>query len=158
MLEVSNISDNQTHLNYMDLQISIDKVVGKIGLNKTIHLLEGFIDNSTMKVGGTSRAKVIAAYFISKSVEVFELNEKKFYSSREPKYSEARMACFHLVKKHTKYSYTNIGDAVGLKKRTILYYHNKCKDILSIAHFYQPFMEKYDLLENYAIDFISKLK
>lgn len=158
MLQTSNENDTQTKLNYNDLQLSIDKVVGKIGLSKTINLLEGFIGNSSMTVGGPSKVKVIAAYFVSKSIEVFELNDRKFYTSREPKYSEARMACFHLLKKHSQYSYSNIGDAVGLKKRTILYYHNKCKDILSISHFYQPFIEKYDLLENCAIDFISKLK
>lgn len=158
MLHASDENDSQTNLNYNDLQLRIDKVIGKIGLSKTINLLEGFIGNSSMTVGGNSKVKVIAAYFISKSVEVFELKERKFYISREPKYSEARMACFHLLKKHSQYSYSNIGDAVGLKKRTILYYHNKCKDILSIPHFYQPFLEKYDLLENCAIDFISKLK
>ena len=35
--------------NYNSLQKSIDKVVGKIGLNKTIHLLESFINNTYIK-------------------------------------------------------------------------------------------------------------
>lgn len=158
MLEQHRHLQNPSNpFNYTDLQQRVDTVVGKIGLEKTINLLEGFIGNIDSTKGGVPKAKVIMTFLISRSVELFNLYEKSFFKSREAKYCEARRACFHIMRKHTAYSFQSIGDTVGIQRRTVLYYHYKCEDTLSIANIYVEFKEKYDLLERDAIDFISKL-
>lgn len=158
MLEQSRSIPNRPsspQINYHHLQSCVDLVVGKIGLPKTINLLESFI-GSTTKGLSIPRAKVIMTYMISKSVEVFDLNERRFYKSREPQYCQARMACFHLMRKHTAYSLAEIGKVVRVSKKTPFYFDKKCESALTNESMI-GFREKYEILENYVIDFISHL-
>ena len=61
--------------NYNSLQKSIDKVVGKIGLNKTIHLLESFINNTYIKHTQQEKVRMVSQYLIGLAIKEFELKE-----------------------------------------------------------------------------------
>ena len=142
---------------YKDLQESIDQVIGKIGLNKTIFLVDSFIQATTIPVEQTHKVKIISQFLIVQGVDVFELNHDDFFSSKIPEYREARIACFHLIKKYTGCSYSKLGEHFGLTKRSMMYSCERCKDRLSVPFFYKSFNEKYEILENRTIQFISKI-
>lgn len=145
------------NLNYSTLQENLDEVIGKIGLCRTIELVKSFINNCSIDVNETEKFKLIAAYIISQTIDVFDLNEKEFYTSRIREYREARMACFHLLKQYTDCSYAKIGEPFQQKKRNIIYFCQKCNDMLSIPEFFEVFVNRYKTLENRIMLFISKL-
>lgn len=146
-----------TTLNYSTLQENLDEVIGKIGLCRTIELIKSFINNCSIDVNETEKFKLIATYIISQTIEIFDLNEKEFYTSRIREYREARMACFHLLKQYTDCSYAKIGESFHQKKRNIIYFCQKCDDMLSIPTFFEVFVNRYKTLENRIMLFISKL-
>lgn len=150
-------NDRNKASDFSDLQKNIAIVIARIGLEKTILLLQSFVSNTSLSIQRAPRIKLITTFCIAKSCEVFGLDEKLFYLDRTQKYSQARTACFHLLKRHTAYTYSEIGEATGKSKRTILYYYKQGEDLLSIQQYYPAYMEKYDLLENHVLDFLSKI-
>ena len=63
---------------YNTLQTSIDKVVGKIGLQKTIHLLESFISNTSIKQSGQEKSRMIAQYVIGIAIREYDFSQSAF--------------------------------------------------------------------------------
>ncbi|MDW3191939.1 MAG: hypothetical protein R8G66_06230 [Cytophagales bacterium] len=143
--------------NYESLQRQIDVVIGKIGLHNTIFLLSTFIDETSIPVEQTQRLQMISQYLITRAIDVFELKEKMFFTSAIQEYREARMACYHLIKKYTGVSYSKIAEDFGLTKRNVLYNCNKCEERLSVPYYYQSFVDKYAILEKSIIKITSKL-
>jgi chromosomal replication initiation ATPase DnaA len=156
-METLNSKTSEAVLNYSTLQTKLDTVIGKIGLKKTIQLVENFMDNSSLDVQETEKFKLISSFIISKSIQVFDLKEDQFYDSKIREYREARMACFHLLKKYTDCSYARIGEVFEQKKRNVLYFHQKCEEQLSVPAFFEVFASRYKKLEDYTIGFIAKL-
>lgn len=150
------INDNQAP-DYKDLQRTIDVVIGKIGLQNTIFLLTNFINATSIPVHQTQRLQMVSQYLITECIQLFELNDKTFFTSGIREYREARMACYHLLKKYTGASYSKIAEDFGLTKRNVLYNYRKCDERLSVPYYYPSFLEKYDALEKRIIHFISKL-
>lgn len=144
-------------LNYQNLQKTLDQVIGKLGLSKTIELLEGFIGNTSISANQTERIKLISAYITSQCISIFDLNDQAFFDSKITEYRDGRMACYHLFKKYTECSYAKIGEHFGQAKRNVMYYSNKCDEVLSVPQFYPVFIEKYNALEKCIIQFISRL-
>lgn len=147
----------KTAYNYHDLQQSIDTLIGKFGLHKTIEVIDSLSNNTELQSKDSQKVKLLLVFIISQSIEVFNLEEEKFYTSTIQEYREARMACYFLLKKYTDASYAKIGDSFQQSKRAILYNYHKCDEILSIPQFYKPFVEKFKILENNIINFIAKL-
>lgn len=145
-------------LNYTDLQKSVDELVGKYGLAKAIQLLRHFSDNAKIPVKDTYRLKLITDYIISECLSEFNLDAEQFNTSTIREYREARMACYHLLKKYTDSSYSRIGQHFGWPIHTIYYFCQKCTEMLSLSEFYKPFVNKYKHLEESTISFISRLK
>ena len=143
--------------NYSTLQEQLDVVIGKIGLCRTIQLVGSFIDNSSITVDETEKFKLISRYIIAQSIEVFDLKSDEFYTNKIQEYKDARMACFRLLRTYTDCSYAKIGEAFGQKKRNIIYYYQKCEDMLSVPNFYLVFVGRYKELEQRVIQFIAKL-
>lgn len=143
-------------MNYHTLQTSIDEVVGKIGLARTIRLLSSFIKNSSIESSESEKLKLITTYIIAQAIAIFDLEEDQFYSSKIPEYREARMGCFYLLKKYTHCSHARIGERFGLTKRNVLYYIQKCDEMLSIPQFYKGFIHKFEQLDNRTVEFLSK--
>ena len=148
---------NKTLNNYSKLQQQIDQVIGKIGLDKTIFLLSSFIDSYNIAVSQPQKFQMLSRYLITECIRVFELNDKLFFTSNIQEYRDARMVCYHLLKKYTGLSYSKIAEDFGLTKRNILYGAKKCEEKLSVPYYYEGFVEKYDLLESTFLQFISKL-
>lgn len=139
---------------YQELQENIDYVLGKIGLKNTIYLLGCFVDATQIPIHETQKLKITSQYVIIQCIEVFELEESEFFTSGIREYREARMACFHLIRKYSGASHAKIGEHLGLTKRNILYACEKCEERLSV---YKSFRQKYEVIERSVIHFISKL-
>ncbi|GAA0892606.1 hypothetical protein GCM10009122_22850 [Fulvivirga kasyanovii] len=142
---------------YMLLQKSLDKVLGKIGVDNTIELLESFIDNSSMETHDMEKTTLITQYIITCSIAVFNLDREQFYSSTVREYREARMVTYYLLRKYTEGSFRKIGELFNQKKRNIIYFCRKCADMLSIPQYNETFNERYITIEKQTIAFISKL-
>ncbi len=143
--------------NYTDLQERIDGLIGKFGLYKTIEVIASLSNNTELNSKNSQKAKLLLVFVISKSIDVFNLKEDLFYTSVIQEYREARMACYYLLRKYTDTSYGKIGENFNQSKRVIFYNYHKCDEILSIPQFYKPFVEKFKILEDHSINFISKL-
>ena len=143
--------------NYHDLQQSIDTLIGKFGLHKTIEVIDSLSGNTELQSKDSEKVKLLLVFIISQAIEVFNLKEEHFYSSAVQEYREARMVCYYLLKKYTDTSYAKIGENFNQSKRAILYNYHKCDEILSIPQFYKALVEKFKTLENNTINFIAKL-
>ena len=158
MIRALSNNENHSNVNYVDLQKSIDELVGKHGLEKAVHIIQHFSRNAKIPVSKNHRLKLITEYIVSQCIEVFDLEAGKFNTCTVREYREARMACYHLLKKFTGSSYARIGQRFGWKLHTVYYFCQKCDEILSIPQFYKSFADKYSSLEGSTISFISKLK
>lgn len=143
-------------VNYNTLQSSIDKVVGKIGLARTIRLLTSFISNSAIPSTESEKLNLLTTYIVAQTIVIFDLKEDQFYESAIPEYREARMACYYMLKKYTGCSHAWIGDRFGLTKRNVLYYTQKCDEMLTIPQYYKSFCIKLEQLDNRTVEFLSK--
>lgn len=143
--------------NYNILQERIDHIIGRFGLPKTLTLLNNFIDQTTLPVGATEKVKLTSQYLITQSIEIFELQEKQFFTSTIQEYREARMACFHLIQKFTGASCPRIAEQFGINSRSVRYSLERCRERLSVAFYYKDFVRRYETLEQRAMQFIAKL-
>lgn len=151
---------NRPHnpVSYADLQQSVDELLGRHGLEKTVEILRHFSQEVRMPVNRNHKLRLIKEYIIAQCIEVFDLEETKFNRSTVREYREARMACYHLLKKFTGASYSLIAEQFGWRLHTVYYFCQKCDEILSIPQFYKPFTDRYRSLEDSTIQFISSLK
>lgn len=157
---MSAITDNNNHQrpSYVDLQRSIDALVGRHGLERAIHIIEHFSRGAKIPVSKNHRIKLITDYIVSQCIDIFDVDAASFHTSTVAEYREARMACYHLIKKLTDISYGRIAERFGWPLHTVYYFYHKCDEMLSIPQFYKSFAEKYNSLEQSAIGFISQLK
>lgn len=153
-----NNSQNISATNLQQLQAVLERVVGKLGMEKTAQLLESFDNNSSLNMDELEKVKLLTAFIISQSISIFNLEESEFYSSEIREYREARMVCYHILHIYTKCSYAKIGEIFGRKKRNVLYFCQKCRELLSVPQFYREFVEKHEQLDKCTIEFIGKLK
>jgi chromosomal replication initiation ATPase DnaA len=144
-------------LTYNDLQKALDKVVGKIGLENAIQLLRKAVEEKPLLVSSDERTKLITCYIIFRCQEIFSLKDKQFYVSKIPEYREGRMACFYLLKKYTNASYSKIAEQFYIKPRTVMYFNQKCFEMISVPEFYRIFSARFRDLENCIIEFMAKL-
>ena len=148
----------KTIYNYEDLQHSVDTLIGKFGLKKTIEVLESLSENTQLKSKESDKIKLLFVYIVSKSIKVFDLKEEDYYTNTIQEYREARMSCYYLLRKYTGISYRKIGEDFKQTKRAILYNYQKCEDMLSIPTYYKEFADRFKTLEDHLINFIAKLK
>lgn len=142
---------------YHDLQHVMDKVVGKLGLASTIQLLHNVIGDPSQNIEQADKIRLIASFIISRCITVFDLQEDQFYACQQSDYREARMACYHLLKKYTGASYARIAASFNQSKRNILYACQKCSEQLSIPNYFRDFISRYESLENGTIEFMKKI-
>lgn len=142
---------------YNTLQRSIDKVVGKIGLQKTIHLLESFISNTSIKQSGQEKSRMIAQYVIGIAIKEYDLQEELFFVSYIREYRDARMSCFHLLRKYTEETQPKIGLAFQCSERTVEYGCGKTAERLAVPQGNTKFVANYMAIEAKLVDFIGKI-
>ena len=142
---------------YNDLQKSIDKLIGKFGLEQTLYIIETFSDN-TGRHKDIHKRRLIEDYIIGEAIQIFNLDKSRFFKSERQKYREARMACYHLLDKYTGSTHREIAKALGRKRGSAIYFIQKCSEILSIPNGHHAFVAKYKALDSNIIGFFSKLK
>ncbi len=142
---------------YTELQISIDKVIGKIGLERTKYLLESFIQNTAITHHEPEKIKMISQYLISLAIKISELQAAIFFISTVTEYREARYCCFHLLRKYTKDSYPKIGLSFQCSSRIVMYGCTVAQERLSFPKVHAKFVQNYTMLESKLIEFISKI-
>lgn len=146
-----------TETDYSKLQTSIDKVIGKIGLEKTICLMESFINNTSIKTNEQERIKLITQFLKGVAISVYELEERLFLDSQLRDYKDARMCCFHLIRKYSEDTYSKIGLAFQCSERVVSYGFNKTEERLEFPKGNAKFNENYNLMEARLIEFIGKI-
>lgn len=151
------MNQTATANNYNQLQDSIDKVIGKIGLRRTKYLLDSFIDNTTVNQGEREKIKMVTQYLVSLTAKVFELKEELFFVSTVREYRDARMCCFHLLRKYTEDTYPKIGLNFNCSARIVMYGCFAVEDRLAVPKGNAKFVGNYTLLESRLIDFIGKI-
>ena len=158
MTKSSTDTISPSAVTYTDLQRSVDELVGRFGLAKSVEIINSFSKNTRIGKRAAHKLKLIKDYIFAEAILVFDLQEQHFFTSEFREYREARMACYHLLDKYTKNSHATIAEAFGKKRGSAFYYIHKCDEILSIPQYYRAFTDKYKLLESSTIDFIAKLK
>jgi hypothetical protein len=143
---------------YTELQISIDKVIGKIGMERTIYLLDSFIQNTTITQNEQEKIKMISQYLITLAIRIYELQETVFFTSSVTEYRDARYCCFHLLRKYTKDSYPKIGLMFYSSSRIVMYGCSITDERLSVPKVHSKFTHHYNLLESKLIEFIAKIE
>jgi len=142
---------------YSKLQTSVDRVIGKIGLEKTVFLLDSFIDNVAVCPGNNTKIKLLANYLVGTACEVFALDQAKFSQSQTREYRDARMCCFHLLRKYTQEQYSRIGEEFHTKERIAMYGSNVTAARLDYPKGHPVFTKNYNAMESRFIIFLSKL-
>ncbi len=143
---------------YTDLQKKVDALVGKFGMTRTIELLHSLTTNSCFSKKGSQQFQLLSAFVISESILLLDLNEKEFFVSTDEDYKNARMICYHLLRKHTKMSYSRIGKAFEQRKRAVLYHTQRCDEIFTVPQFHKDFVRKYNALEEAVMQFLTKIQ
>lgn len=148
---------NQSAATYVQLQDRIDEVIGKIGLDRTIYLLNSFINNTAISQKEGEKIKMITHYLASVAIQVFDLRDDIFYISAVREYRDARMCCFHLLRKYTEDTYPKIGLNFHCSARIVMYGCITVEDRLAVPKGNGKFVANYTLLESKLIDFIGKI-
>lgn len=143
--------------NYNTLQKSIDKVVGKIGLDKTIHLLESFINNTCIKHTQQEKVRMVSQYLVGLATKEFELQDHLFFHSNVREYRDARMCCFHLLRKYTEDTLPQIGLLFQCSERTVEYGCAKATERLAMPKGNTRFVTNYIAIEARLLEFIGRI-
>lgn len=143
---------------YSELQKTIDKVIGKIGLTRTTFLLETFIDNTSITHKEGEKIKMVAHYVSSLAIKVFELDEDIFYVNTSREYRDARMCCYHLLRKYTSNTFTKIGLFFHCGSRVVARAYETAEGRLSMVRSNKAFNSKYTLIESRLLDFMGHIK
>lgn len=140
---------------YRELQDTIDKVIGLIGLAETKSLLNSFIGNIPLK--DEHEKKLIVPYIISVSIEVFQLNEKEFLICNESDYRDARYCCFHLMHKYTHSTFSKIARIFNHSDRQVSYGYKVAEERLAIPRFHTEFVTNYKRIESNLARVLAKM-
>lgn len=152
-----DIINHPTESGYHQLQQHIDTVIGKIGLQRTLCLLDSFIKNVSVSFKETDKVKLLTYYIVSLALETFELREDLFYVSNVTEYRDARMCCFHLIRKYTGETFAKTGIGFHCSERKVAYGNQITEERLSFPQAYQGFVLNYHQLESRLLEFIGKL-
>ena len=139
-----------------EFNMALDQVVNELGLTKSTGLLKSFLKNLKCS-NDVTKVKLVKAFIINQSIQLFAIQEAQFLTSTTPEYKEARMACYQILYQYTQSSHALIGELFHKNKRHVLHYCTIFKEIMEVPHTRRSFVEKYNTLEEQTIAFIGKL-
>ncbi len=142
---------------YAQLQGCLDKVISKLGPERTTFLLESFIANTTLSENEKGKIKLVLEFLAAKAIEVFALEEEHFYYCDIRAYRDARMCCYHLLKKYTSDTFSKIAQSFKCSDRAVSYGYHTADDRLTMPKSHEDFVAKYIFLESEVINFIAKI-
>lgn len=144
--------------NYQDLQDTLDKVVGSIGLNNTIHLLGCFIGHLEKETDKPSRQQAINSFIIHRVAKEFDIDHNNMAESELTEYVNARTICYYLLYHYSGLSYRLIGEKFGNKPgHSVKYFVGKCADLISLPKANRLFYHRFTVVEQDLIHFLSQL-
>ena len=142
---------------YAQLQATLDKVIGKIGLQRTIVLLDSFINNTKVTQNEREKITMITQYAVNRTIQVFELREDQFLISNIREYRDARMCCIHILRKYTNDTFSKIGLFFRCGARIAMYGYTVTEDRLAMPKGNTRFVSNYALIEGSIIDFMGRI-
>lgn len=143
--------------NYHSLQKTLDQAIGKIGLDKTVILLESFMNQTTLSMDETEKGKLLIHLLISNAIRIYDLKDVDFFNSKIKEYKEARMACYYILKKYTDWSYAKISQVFNAGERNVRYFIEKIEECFQLPDYNKDFLIRFDKLENKFIEVLSKI-
>jgi hypothetical protein len=151
------MNKEQEAFDYFKLQRSLDKIIDKVGLQRTVWLLENFSNNMTIKIGEHQKIKLVMQFVINAAIQIFELDPKLFFICDIREYRDARMACYHLLRKYTGDTYARIGLAFQCGERAVSYGSTITEQRLEVPRSHKSFVSRYGQMESQILEFIGKL-
>ena len=142
---------------YALLQETIDRVLGKIGLKKMVFLLNSFISDTRVASGQHEKLTMITHYIKNQAIQAFDLSEELFLVSEIREYRDARMCCFHLLRKYTGDTCAKIGLSFHRSSRIVTYGCNITEERLSIPKGNSGFVSNYKTMESRLLDFMARI-
>jgi hypothetical protein len=142
---------------YFKLQRNLDRIIDKVGLQRTVCLLENFSNNMTIKIGEHQKIKLVMQFVINAAIQIFELEPKLFFICDIREYRDARMACYHLLRKYTGDTFARIGLAFQCSERAVTYGNMVAEQRLELPKGHKSFVTKYSQIESQILEFIGKL-
>ena len=140
-------------MNYTNLQKSIDTIIGSLGAEKTSELLNRIASNLHLnKKSDQKRIALVATFIITKSNSVFEP-----IKTEDENYLLARAASYHLLRRFTPLSFTDIGKRYAQSKRATIYQYNKSEQMLSTPRLHSRFCSKYTQIEQSVLNFMTQI-
>ena len=135
----------------------LSEVIGTLGFEQTISLLERLMGNVQTAYADSSRIQLITDYLHAQCLQVYALREEDFFEGASLEYREGRMACYHLLRKYTQCSFDQVAACFGVTKRQVMYGCRKFEDYQSVAHLKPPALVPYTRLEADLIQFLTHL-
>lgn len=121
-------------------------------------MIQGFLNNTNPDLDSNDHQRLVVDYLVLQAMKIFDIRPDDFYTGQSPDDKEARMACIHLLKQTTRYTYKRIGTYFNTNERSMLYFKQKCDEQLEIPQYYPEFTKRYEALEQQLIAFISKME
>jgi len=115
---------------FADLDEAVILLLNKYGLPKTIEKLHVLGKFAIQDQAAEKSNDVLINYTTALAITTFNLEADQFYTSKEIDYRIARMTCFHLIKKITEYSFTQISKRLKQSRRTVQYQYVRCCKII----------------------------
>ena len=147
----------RTRVNYADFQRSIDKLLGKYGLDHSISILNSFTSNSQIAPTASQKLKLVREYIMAITIEEFDLEPAQFLTSDIREYREARSVCYHVLNIVPELSHGKIAEAFNRKRGHVFYFIHECKNRLELPHVYRGFFARHRAVLERTSQFISKL-
>ena len=133
-----------------ELQSLLDDFIRTFGIRGASTILRSLINPTSSRSKNYSHTRFLRAVIIQEAIKAFDLKEDHFLTSNQREYRIARMACYHLVKKYTGATHSQLAQIFGKNRHHIMYFLNKCDDWLSLKKHYPHFAIKYADIE-YAV-------
>ena len=119
--------------------------------------MTSFINNTSVKHTEPEKIRLLTQYVIGTAIREFELKEELFFFSSIREYRDARMCCFHLLRKYTQDTLPKIGLSFQCSERTVEYGCGKVTERLAVPQGNTRFVANYAAIETRLLEFIGKV-
>lgn len=149
-------SEQKDMTGFVELQVVMEKVVGKIGLKSTIALLNGCVENIPEAKGESERRHLLPSIILQKVKEIYRMDEKEIYFGKTHEAADARKICYHICTKYTSLSRSKVGLRFGCaSKRKVQDSVSKTDELLFFVKQNKVFCSNYSEVEKVVIAFLA---
>jgi chromosomal replication initiation ATPase DnaA len=154
-LQGNNLEMNEA-IGFTELQIVVEKVVGKIGVRSTIALLNGCVGSVKEEKMPSAQRHLLPSIILQKVKEVYRMDEKEIYCGKSHEAADARKICYHICTKYTSLSRPKVGLLFGgASKRKVQDSISKTDELLFFSKQNKVFCSNYSEVEKVVIEFLT---